>query len=57
MNDSYFDGGLLQQIGWSLLGFLVAVCTLGMLSMGIMHDLFMGNQTHRNQWKAFEIYR
>lgn len=29
MNDSYFDGGLLQQIGWSILGFLVTVCTLG----------------------------
>jgi uncharacterized membrane protein YjgN (DUF898 family) len=26
---SYFDGGLLQYIGWSLLGILVTVCTLG----------------------------
>ncbi|MDQ6594971.1 DUF898 family protein [Bacillus salipaludis] len=26
---SYFDGGLLQYIGWSILGFLVTVCTLG----------------------------
>lgn len=26
---SYFDGGLLQWIGWTLLGALVTVCTLG----------------------------
>lgn len=29
MNDSYFDGGLFQLIGYSLLGWLVTVCTLG----------------------------
>ena len=29
MNESYFDGGLLQYIGWSLLGALITVCTLG----------------------------
>lgn len=28
-DDSYFDGGLFQLIGWSILGFLVTVCTLG----------------------------
>ncbi len=28
-NDSYFDGGLLQLIGWSILGFLVTFFTLG----------------------------
>ncbi len=27
--ESYFDGGLLQLIGWYLLGFLVTVCTIG----------------------------
>jgi uncharacterized membrane protein YjgN (DUF898 family) len=26
---SYFDGGLLQLIGWTLLGTLVTVCTAG----------------------------
>lgn len=26
---SYFDGGLLQLIGWQLLGALVTICTLG----------------------------
>lgn len=26
---SYFDGGLLQWIGWNLLGILLTVCTLG----------------------------
>lgn len=27
--DSYFDGGLLQLIGWSLLGALITMITLG----------------------------
>lgn len=27
--ESYFDGGLLQYIGWMLVGWLVTVCTLG----------------------------
>ena len=27
--NSYFDGGLLQLIGWKILGGLVTVCTLG----------------------------
>lgn len=27
--NSYFDGGLLQYIGWSILGFVVTVGTLG----------------------------
>jgi len=26
---SYFDGGLLQLIGWSILGSIITVCTLG----------------------------
>lgn len=26
---SYFDGGLLQLIGWRILGAIVTVCTLG----------------------------
>ncbi len=26
---SYFDGGLLQLIGWKILGSLVTICTLG----------------------------
>ena len=28
-NKSYFDGGLLQKIGWSILGFLITLVTLG----------------------------
>lgn len=28
-NNSYFDGGLLQLIGWRLLGGLVTICTIG----------------------------
>ena len=29
MDKSYFDGGLLQLIGWKILGGLVTVFTLG----------------------------
>lgn len=29
MNESYFDGGLLQLIGWYLLGTIITICTLG----------------------------
>ncbi len=29
VNVSYFDGGLLQLIGWRILGFFVTVLTLG----------------------------
>ena len=28
-NNSYFDGGRLQLIGWRILGFVVTFCTLG----------------------------
>ena len=28
-NDSYFDGGLLQKIGWTILGILITIFTLG----------------------------
>ena len=28
-NNSYFDGGLLQLIGWRILGTLLTVCTFG----------------------------
>lgn len=28
VGNSYFDGGLLQLIGWSLLGALITICTL-----------------------------
>lgn len=29
MENSYFDGGLLQLICWRILGFFVTICTLG----------------------------
>ncbi len=29
VSKSYFDGGLLQKIGWTILGWLVTACTLG----------------------------
>ena len=29
MRESYFDGGLLQYICYSILGFIITVCTLG----------------------------
>ena len=30
----HFDGGLLQYIGWSILGSLVTLCTLGIVTLG-----------------------
>lgn len=27
--ESHFDGGLLQLVGWLVLGFLITVCTFG----------------------------
>ncbi len=29
MENSYFDGGLLQLIGWKLLGIVITFCTFG----------------------------
>ena len=29
MENSYFDGGLLQLIGWGIPGFLITICTFG----------------------------
>ena len=29
MNESYFDGALLQLIGWYLLGAIITICTFG----------------------------
>ena len=29
MEESYFDGGLLQLIGWKLFGALITICTFG----------------------------
>ena len=29
MEESYFDGGLLQLIGWKILGALLTICTFG----------------------------
>ena len=29
MEKSYFDGGLLQLIGWNILGWLITFCTFG----------------------------
>lgn len=35
MRESRFDGGLLQLIGWRLLGLLVTLCTLGIYSLWV----------------------
>ena len=29
MEKSYFDGGLLQLIGWKIIGAIITICTLG----------------------------
>lgn len=33
--ESYFDGGLLQQIGWSILGAIITACTLGIYGLWV----------------------
>lgn len=30
IENSYFDGGLFQLIGWNLLGWLLTICSLGL---------------------------
>ena len=40
----YFDGGLLQLIGWHILGFLVTTFTFGIcFPMGYNHDILLGS--------------
>ncbi len=40
--ESYFDGGLFQLIGYSILGTLITTATLEDLSpLGVLHDFFM----------------
>ncbi|MBC2181361.1 hypothetical protein [Listeria booriae] len=41
---SFFDGGLLQFIGWTILGILVTVFTLGIYSFWVFIKL--------EDWKA-----
>ncbi|MFD1465336.1 DUF898 family protein [Lapidilactobacillus mulanensis] len=52
---SFFDGGLLQLIGWSILGWIVTVCTLGicypwaitmMYGWKINHTVVDGHRMH-----------
>lgn len=61
---SYFDGGLLQLIGWALLGWLVTVCTLGICypwalcmvyGWKINHTVIEGKRLHFNG-KAINLF-
>ncbi len=45
---SYFDGGLLQLIGYRILGFLVTVLTLGIYALWLDIKL--------RQWKVSHTY-
>ncbi len=40
---SFFDGGLLQFIGWTILGFFVTIFTLGICYPGL-YVWFMGGK-------------
>ena len=44
MGESYFDGGLLQLIGWSLLGSLITVCTFGICFPWAICMIFNGHR-------------
>ena len=55
--ESYFDGGLLQLIGWNLLGFLITFCTCGICypwavcmvyGWEINHTVVEGKRLHFN---------
>lgn len=46
INNSYFDGGLLQEIGWTLLGILVTVCTFGICFPWAMCMLYSWETRH-----------
>ena len=44
--ESEFDGGLLQLIGWRLLGALVTVCTLGICAPWAFCLVYRGEAKH-----------
>jgi len=44
--NSYFDGGLLQQIGWTLLGALITILTLGICFPWAMCMLYRWETKH-----------
>ena len=55
--NSYFDGGLFQYIGWSILGVIVTVCTLGICfpwaytmiyNWEVMHTVINGKRLQFN---------
>lgn len=46
MYESYFDGGLLQLIGWRLLGTLVTVLTLGICAPWAMVMIYSWEAKH-----------
>lgn len=48
---SYFDGGLLQLIGWKILGSLVTICTLGICFPWAYTMIYAWEEkTYCNQW-------
>ena len=46
MNNSYFDGGLLQLIGYRILGFLVTFLTLGICAPWAICLVYNGETKH-----------
>ena len=63
-SESYFDGGLLQLIGWYILGGLVTMCTLGICypwslcmiyGWEINHTVVNGHRMHFDG-KAIQLF-
>lgn len=59
MMESYFDGGLLQLVGYRLLGLLLTVCTLGIAApwaicliynWEIKHTVINGQRLYFDGW-------
>lgn len=46
MEKSYFDGGLLQLIGWRILGALITICTLGICYPWVVCMVYRWETSH-----------
>jgi len=45
-NESYFDGGMLQLVGWCILGFLITIITFGICAPWALCMVFNWETKH-----------